>query len=490
MKYRLKEGPAQAAARAGFSAATGYRIEEDPRLPSQKKAPRGRRRADPLAAIFDTEIVPLLQSAPGIRPIAVLDEMLRRHPDLPSNVRRTLERRIRDWRALHGEDHDVMFRQVHHPGQLGLSDFTEMDRLGVTVAGVALDHRLYHFRLACSGFEHAHVILGGESYVALAEGLQNAIWALGGAPREHRSDSLSAAFRNLDADARKDLTTRYDALCAHYGMQPTRNNRGVAHENGSIESPHGHLKSAVRDALLLRGSHDFDDLGSYRRFIDEIVGRINARHGKRIEAERALLQPLPAQRTCDYEETRVYVTTTCGFVLRKVFYTVPSRLIGHHLRVRLYDDQLELFLGSTALMTLQRGRAGPKGKHGHVINYRHVIHALRRKPMALLNLVYRDQIFPREAYRLGFERLLEQLPERQACRTMVELLSLAHEHNCEAQLAQALQQCLDDGQLPDLDALCSRFEAKPTSSMPEVNIQLPALSDYEALLDMATEVAA
>ncbi|CAB3801208.1 hypothetical protein LMG28688_05293 [Paraburkholderia caffeinitolerans] len=221
MKYRLKEGPPQAAARAGFSAATGYRIEEDPRLPSQKKAPRGRRRADPLVAIFDTEIVPLLQSAPGIRPIAVLDEMLRRHPDLPGNVRRTLERRIRDWRALHGEERDVMFRQVHQPGQLGLSDFTEMDSLGITVTGVTLDHRLYHFRLACSGFEHAHVILGGESYVALAEGLQNAIWALGGAPREHRSDSLSAAFRNLDADARKDLTTRYDALCAHYGMQPT-----------------------------------------------------------------------------------------------------------------------------------------------------------------------------------------------------------------------------------------------------------------------------
>ena len=187
MKYRLKEGPPLAAARAGFSAATGYRIEEDPRLPSQKKAPRGRRRADPLVAIFDTEIVPLLQSAPGIRPIAVLDEMLRRHPDLPGNVRRTLERRIRDWRALHGKERDVVFRQVHEPGRLGLSDFTEMDSLGITVTGVTLAHRLYHFRLACSGFEHAHVILGGESYVALAEGLQNAIWALGGAPREHRS---------------------------------------------------------------------------------------------------------------------------------------------------------------------------------------------------------------------------------------------------------------------------------------------------------------
>ena len=143
-----------------------------------------------------------------------------------------------------------MFRQTHEAGRMGLSDFTEMGDLGVTVLGVALDHRLYHFRLVCSGFEHAHVILGGESYVALAEGLQNALWALGGAPREHRSDSLSAAFRNLDADAREDLTSRYDALCAHYLMEPTRNNRGVAHENGSIESSHGHLKRAVHDALL------------------------------------------------------------------------------------------------------------------------------------------------------------------------------------------------------------------------------------------------
>ncbi|WP_143479097.1 IS21 family transposase, partial [Pseudomonas aeruginosa] len=321
MKHRLSEGPSTAAARAGFSVATAYRIEQDPRPSSQKKSPRERRRPDPLAEIFDSEVIPLLKSAPGVRPVAVFEEMMRRHPELPPGVRRTLERRIRGWRAIHGEERDVVFRQVHEPGRLGLSDFTEMDGLGITVAGVALDHRLYHFRLACSGFEHAHVILGGESYVALAEGLQNALWALGGAPQEHRSDSLSAAFRNLEREARDDLTTRYDALCAHYGMQPTRNNRGVAHENGSIESPHGHLKSAIRDAVLLRGSTDFADLPLYRRFIDEIVSRHNARNGKRIDAERATLQPLPASRTCDYEETLVYVTSAGGFTLRKVFYT-------------------------------------------------------------------------------------------------------------------------------------------------------------------------
>ena len=179
--------------------------------------------------------------------------------------------------------------------------------------------------------------------MALAEGLQNALWALGGVPLEHRSDSLSAAFRNLGRDAEDDLTRRYDALCAHYGMAPSRNNTGVAHENGSIESSHGHLKRGLEDALLLRSSRDFDDLPAYRRFVDEVIGRRNARLGPRIDLERAALQELPERRTTDYEETIVTVTSSSGFVLRKVFYSVPSRLIGHRLRVRLYDDRLEVY---------------------------------------------------------------------------------------------------------------------------------------------------
>ena len=173
------------------------------------------------------------------------------------------------------------------------------------------------------------MVLGGESFVALAEGLQNALWALGGAPEQHRSDSLSAAFRNLDRVAQDDLTRRYEELCAHYGMTPSRNNRGVAHENGAIESAHGHLKKALRDELLLRGSRDFADLAAYCRFVDETVGRRNARNRKRIEIERPALKPLPESRTTDYEEARVLVTSSGGFMLRPVFYSVPSRLIGH-----------------------------------------------------------------------------------------------------------------------------------------------------------------
>ena len=215
--FRQTETASFAAAKAGFSAATAYRIEQDPRLPSQRKAPRGRRRRDPLAVVWDSEVVPLLKSTPGLRPVAIFDEIRQRHPEIGAGIRRTLERRIRTWRALNGAEQDVIFRQEHPPGRLGLSDFTDMRDRGVSIAGAPLDHRLYHFRLAFSGWEHAHVVLGGESFVALAEGMQNALWALGRAPLQHRSDSLSAAFRNLDRDAQEDLTRRYEALCAHYG---------------------------------------------------------------------------------------------------------------------------------------------------------------------------------------------------------------------------------------------------------------------------------
>jgi len=485
MKSRHTSAPAVAAAKAGFSRATGYRIEADPRSPSQKKPPRGRRRPDPLAGVWISEIVPMLEAAPGIRAVAAFGELLRRHPELGEGVRRTLERRIRMWRALNGPEQEVIFRQQHPPGRMGLSDFTDMADLSITIAGEPLDHRLYHFRLAFSGFEHAGVVLGGESFVALAEGLQNALWALGGVPEQHRSDSLSAAFRNLAPDAQADLTQRYEALCAHYGMTPTRNNPGVAHENGSIESPHGHLKKVIEDELLLRGSRDFEDLAAYRCFIDEVVGRRNARLRKQIEIERVVLRDLPERRTADYEEARVIVTSSGGFILRKVFYTVPSRLIGHWLNVRLYDDRLVCFLGSTEVATLRRGRSPDHNKRAQVVDYRHVIHALRRKPMALLNLVYRDQLFPRAAYARAFEALLAGVGDRSACRTMVGLLALAHDRACEAELAKAIDADLDAGRLPDLAAMRERFQPD-AASIPDVVVELAPLSAYD---ELATVIA-
>ncbi len=480
MRTRQTDSTEVAAAKAGFSPASGYRIARDPTPPPDRRQSRGRRRADPLAEVFETEVVPLLEQSPGLRPVGVFRELMRRCPQLGPGVRRTLERRIRVWRAAHGPEKEVIFRQTQEAGHLGVSDFTDMKGLGVLVAGAPLDHRLYHFRLPWSGFAHARVVLGGESFSALSEGLQNALGRLGGAPRENRTDSLSAAFRNLSKADAEDLTARYREVCRHYGMTPTRNNRGVAHENGAIESPHGHLKRELADALALRGSKDFGDLDAYRAFVSRVIEAANARRAGRIEAERRVLRPLPPRRATDYDETSVRVTSSGGFVLRKVFYTVPSRLIGHRLGVRVFDDRLELFLGDQPHLTLPRGRRRSASRAGYVVNYRHVIHSLKRKPMALLRSVYRDELFPREAYRRCFERALERGDERAACRRAVRLLALAHEANCEAELAQAIEEDLRAGKLPDAKPLEDRF-APRCGTMPAVGVAPAELSGYAGL---------
>lgn len=499
MQLRPHHPQRVAAAKAGFSERTARRIETDRHLPSREIADRRLRRQgpDPFGGLWDAEIRPLLEAQPGLRPITLFEEMERRHPDQDwDRLRRSLERRVRAWRAEHGADREVIFRQDHVPGQQGLSDFTDMGDLSVTIAGQPLDHRLYHFVLAYSAWEHAEPVLGGESFTALAVGLQNALWALGGVPAEHRSDSLSAAFRNLDDDARADQTRRYEALCAHYEMTPTRNNTGVAHENGAIESQHGHLKRGVAQALLVRGSADFESLDAYRAWIADLIGRRNARRGKMVQLECAALRPLPPGRTADYDEATVFVTSSSGFVLRKVFYTVPSRLIGFRLRVRLYDDRLECFVGQSPVLTLRRGRSHGEGRHGHVVDYRHVIHSLRCKPMALLNLVYRDALFPRPAYRLAWERLLAAGDPKAACKTMVSLLALAHERGCEAELATALTEQMQrpgtGGRAPrfsiDVAALRARFAPAP-ATMPEIVVILPPVAGYDTLLPSIGEAA-
>ena len=185
------------------------------------------------------------------------------------------------------------------------------------------------------------------------------------------------------------------------------------------------------------------------------------------------------------------VTSSGGFLLRKIFYTVPSRLIGHQLRGRLFDDRLDLFLGATFLLTLSRGRAARGGSHSHVVNYRHVIHSLRKKPMALMGLVYRDQLFPRQAFRTMFSVLLETVGEREACRITVDLLALAHDRGCEAELAAQLEEDLRQQRLPDIAALRALFAPSP-DNVPAVAVHLPELSSYNQLLNntLVTEEAA
>lgn len=234
MTDRLKHSQRVAAARAGFSERTARRIEADPCLPSQRKPSRGRTVPDPLAAVWEAVLLPILERDPAVQAVTLMRHLQLTDPEAfpDDRARRTLERRVRDWRALHGPERDVIFRQTPEPGRMALSDFTDASTLGVTIGGQPLEHRLYHFVLAYSSWEYVAVVLGGESFTALAENLQNALWTLGGVPHEHRTDSLSAAYRNLDAAAAEDVTSRYNAFCGHYGMLASRNNRGEPPQSG------------------------------------------------------------------------------------------------------------------------------------------------------------------------------------------------------------------------------------------------------------------
>lgn len=485
MTDRLDYSQRIAAARAGFSERTARRIEADPRLPSQRKPARGRTVPDPLEAVWEPVLLPILQREPAVQAVTLLRHLQMTDPQAfpDDRVRRTLERRMRDWRALHGPERDVIFRQAPEPGRMALSDFTDARALGVTIGGQPLEHRLFHFVLAYSGWEHAGVVLGGESFTALAENLQGALWTLGGVPHEHRTDSLSAAYRNLDAEAAKDVTERYDAFCAHYGMLASRNNPGEAHENGAVEAHNNHLKVALDQALILRGSRDFAELCDWRRFVDELVARRNRRREAAVRIEMAALRPLPARRTTDFTEVVARVTKTGGFLVHSVFYSAPSQLIGKRLRVHVYDDRIEAFLGATPVVTHPRWRSRGDGVRVHCVNYRHVIHALRRKPQALAGSVYRDGLFPRSEYDEAWTALSAALPRKQACRRMVDLLWLAHDEGCEAELAELIAEVRAAGNLPDARDLRQRLEPRRRGLPGDTPVTLTDLASFDALLE-------
>jgi hypothetical protein len=486
MQDRIRHSQRAAAARAGFSERTARRIAADPRLPSQRQPERGRTVPDPLAMVWEPVLLPILENDPAVQAVTLLRHLQMTDPDAfpDDRVRRTLERRVRDWRALHGAERDVIFRQTSDPGRMALSDFTDAGELGVTIAGAPFPHRLFHFVLAYSGWEHVGVVLGGESFTALAENLQNALWTLGGVPREHRTDSLSAAYRNLDEEATRDVTQRYTDFCGHYGMLASRCNAGEPHENGAVESHNRHLKAALDQALILRGSRDFTDVADWRRFVDQLVARRNRRREDAVRIETATLRPLPARRTTDFTELVARVTRTGGFLVYSVFYSAPSRLIGHRLRVHVYDDRIEAFLGATPVVSHPRLRSRGDGVRLHRVDYRHVIHALRRKPQALAGSVYRDGLFPRTEYAAAWAALSEVLPRREACRRMVDLLGLAHDEACEAELAALIADDLAAGVLPEARRLTLRLEPRRRSLPTDVPVALTDLASFDALLEV------
>src|SRR5215472_648622 len=409
-----------AAARAGIGERTARKYEKAAALPSQLKRPHDwKTRIDPFEEDWPW-VVAQLERDPALQGATLFALLCERQPERyrPTQMR-TLQRHIQRWRAIHGPHKDVIFEQCHHPGERAQSDFTHMDDLGVTLAGEPFSHLIFHLVLTYSNVEAVKICFS-ESFEALAEGIEACLWSIGGVPRQHRTDHLTAAVRHKTSTEREEWTHRYQALMAHYGMEPTWNNAGIAHENGDVEQSHHRLKQAVDQALRARGSRDFASRSAYEHFLQDLVYKRNQTRAARFDSEKASLRPLPAAPLAPCKELQVTVSRFSTIHVGSNIYSVPSRLIGMQLRVRLRAETIQGYVGTSLVFTFPR----LMGKHQHRIDYRHVIWSLVRKPGAFAAYRYRDELYPSTTFRLVYDRLSRDQPRR-ADAEYVKVLHLA-----------------------------------------------------------------
>lgn len=467
-----------AAAAAGMSERTARTWQRGP-LPSEAKKERGwRTRQDPFEQVWASEVEPLLvaDTEGKLEAKTIFEELCRRRPGEfePGQVR-TLQRRVRDWRAQHGPAKEVMFPQVHAPGKMASMDFTHATELGVTIAGAAFAHLFFQFVLAFSGWRWVQ-IAHGETFEALVSGLQNALWALGGVPEMVRLDNLSAATHELARSGGRVLSARFADVLGHYGLRASRIRPGESHENGVVEKAHDLLKSALEQALVLRGSRDFASVEAYTAFVARLVEeKFHRSREGRIAEERALLRPLPQSRVPDFTRVLVQVRKWSTIHVGGRIYSVPSRLIGLEVEARIYADIVEVRHGGKVLETMPRLR----GEHTHRIDYRHVVWSLVRKPGAFAAYRFREDLFPS----LVFRRAYDALRARRGDRADVEYVRILHlaASTHEPTVERALAEVLERGEPFDYAAI--KAQAKPEEpAVPQVRIGVPDLAHYDLLL--------
>jgi len=466
-----------AAAKSGMSERTARKYRQAGKPPSELQVAHDwRTRPDPFKEVWP-EIEALLEQDGGLQAKTVFEELLRRDPEgfQPGQLR-TLQRRVRDWRAVHGEDQEVYFGQRHQPGEQSQSDFTDMRSLGVVVAGEGFGHLAYHFVLTYSNWEWVKLCYS-ETFEALSEGLQEALWRLGGVPQEHRTDNLSAATHELAKSRGRGFTERYRELLGHYGLRGSKNTPGRAHENGDVESSHGSLKNAVDQRLRLRGSREFDSLEAYWGMVERLVSERNLGRGARLAEERTRLRPLPTRVVPAYRDEEVRVKRTGLIRVAGKPYSLPSRLIGHRVHVRLCADHLEVRYRGTLVARPDRVRGD--GLEG--IDYRHLVHSLVRKPGGFRRYVYREALFPTPVFRRAYDTLAER-SQQWADLEYVRILYLAA-MTMQCEVEAALEALLEVGEVPEYDAVKAKVQPSEPSACPLVHVEVPDLEFYDALLE-------
>lgn len=481
LRQKIMEGKTQKAAAA--SAAMSERSARNwqyGELPSDRRKARRRWRSrpDPFADVWDIDVVPLLRTDPhgDLSATTILEWLDERYPDRYSRSQlRTLQRRMRDYRALHGPDKEVYFQQDHPPGREAQVDFTHCSELGVTIGGEPFRHMLFHLALSHSGWSYAEICFG-ETFAALVKGLQGALWELGGVPRVIRTDNLSAATHDLKNSRGRAMNARYEAVLAHYGAEHTRTNPRSSHENGVVEQGHRRLKNAVLQALILRGSRDFESEREYAAFVRRIVDRRNRASRSKLKRERRHLLPLPPAPVPEYVNYRSRVRRWSTIRVANRTYSVPSRLIGMEVDVRLYADHIEVYYKDHLVESMERIHGAGEAQ----IDYRHIIGSLVRKPGAFARYRFREQMFPTRTFRLAYDALCGWKGER-ADVEYVRILHLAAT-TMESEVDRALRRLLESGLSFDY-AMVRQLSAPGPPSVPALKrVGVVDLGVYDQLL--------
>lgn len=461
----------RAALRSGMSENTARRYVKGASAKGSRPRRTYRTRPDPLEAVWP-EVAAMLAVAPGLEAKTILARLQERldSPYTDSHLR-TLQRRIRQWRAEHGPEKEVMFPQQHRPGEYGQSDFTSMNELEITIEGEPFDHLLYHFVLPYSRWETG-MICFSETFEALIAGFQKAVGELGRTPHKHRTDNLSAATHDLK-DGRRAFNERYLGAMAHYGVEADRNTPGRAHENGSVEQAHHRFKRAVEQALLVRGSRNFADRASYETFLREVFAARNKRRTALGDDLRAMKE-LPPMRIEDFRRERVAVTRFSTIRAAENTYSVSSRLIGELVDLRLYAETIEVWHGERLMATMERQR----GRGNVAIDYRHVIWSLVRKPGAFARYRYREALFPTLTFRRAYDALVDRLGSG-ADLEYVRILHLAASTS-EASVERSLTELLATGELREYAQVRVMAMPEPVE-VPSCTIEPPDLNTYDAI---------
>jgi hypothetical protein len=464
-----------ASAKAGMDVKTGRKYRDLRRFPSECQPERTwRTRPDPFAEVWG-EVEELLKVNPGLHARTIFEDLQRRYPDRFSDGQlRTLQRRVKTWRGQEGPPKEPMFAQEHEPGMRCESDFSDLSELGVTIEGRRFGHLLYHFVLPYSNWETGTICFS-ESFESLSEGLQNALFELGGVPKRHRTDRLSAAVQRPDHP--EEFTRSYQALLDHYRLHGEKIQAGQPHENGDVEQRHYRIKQALDQSLMLRGSRDFADRREYEAFVRSAFDQVNRGRVDRLAEELERLRPLPERRLGAMKKLRARVTPSSTIRVQHNVYSVHSRLIGERVEVRVYAEYLEVWYAQRKVETLPRIR----GDGGHKIQYRHIIDWLVRKPGAFAQYRYRDDLFPTSRFRMAYDVLKLSCPSR-AEKEYLRILQLAaRESETGVDSALRVLLCSDE----PLTAEAAQRLVRSGQELPpvtEVNVEPVDLAAYDVLL--------